>query len=791
MVAPSFWNALPHYLPLAVFPLVAGAAFWGGWWIAIPFAVLFANNLDPVFGIEKRNMDLGETTESRLFWYKLSVWTWAALWPTTLVFTLWQILVADRLSTWEVALLVVLLAGMSASVFMIAHEFVHRRAAWERRIGEFLLASVSFPLYATEHVYIHHSLVCTPGDPESASKGESFWRFYAKNLPKIFLSSWRYEQKRLRRRLLPGWHYTNAFWRYFVETAAWYVLAYWMGGVWGVLIFAVLCGSVIFQLRLADYIQHYGLRRIRLPSGRFEQVQPHHTWSASYRLSNWLFYNAQRHPDHHAASSRRYPLLQYHGEDTAPQLPGTYLAMSGLALFPKYWFATMDPLVDEARARFYPQIDDWRAYDSPAFAARPAALDQISEILNTAPRLAEWMDHSPEILDSLQMREFTDLSLPDGFGPDPESEKIARRGLVRLYWTRELGIAEMKEQLADFPAQDAGEAVEAAREWSNGKAFQVGIHTMRGNLMPGEAAAALSRVAEVSISAVLSAVCEDFVERGNPGAGSGLYAIVLKGLASREVTFGSELDVLLLHEGDPPKHYELLARRFLKTLRMLSRDSLLFSAVAPASDRRPAYSLASFLEHHQTAGSVDDLQDLTDARCIVAPDGPRTGERFEELRRELLALSPSRHFLITELSRAPLGTAVPGLFSLEEMGGGIRDLERTARFLKLKYAKEVPDITDPDAVRVFETAGVHGVIPEDAAEQLREAIQLWRSLRGILWLVARDGCTTEALPPRAQAAISQAVEVDDIGTLAVRIRETASRAVAAIGEIDGMTSENR
>ena len=768
--------------------MVAGAAWWGGWWIALPFVFLFANNFDAVFGIEKRNMNPAETTDKQLFWYKMSVYIWAALWLVTLVFTLWQIFIANRLSTWEAVLLVMLLSSMSIYVFTVSHEFIHRRSVWERRVGEFILASVSFPLSATEHVYIHHSLVCTPADHESAPKGESFWRFYAKNLLKIFLSSWRYEKKRLKRRLLPVWHYKNAFWRYFVETALWHGLAYWIGGIWGILILILLGNSLVFQLRLGDYIQHYGLRRIRLPNGRFEPVQPHHTWNASYRLSNWLFYNTQRHPDHHMASSRRYPLLQYHDEDVAPQLPGTYLSMMGLALFPSLWFKTVDPLLDEQRARFYPQIKDWRVYDSPAFAAQPAAFDQIAEILNAAPRLAEWINRSPESLDSLQAKEFTDLNLPEGFDPDPESERIARCGLVRLYWTRELGIAEMKEQLADFPVQDTSEAVEAAREWSNGKALQIGVHAMRGHLAPAEAAAALSRVAEASISTVLSAVCEDFAERRSRDPESGLCAVALKDLADRNMVFGGELDVPVLYEGGPSKHHERLAHHFSEALRALSRNSLLFLPAAP--DRHPIRALASLREHHQAAGSAGDLLDLAGARCIFATAGSRVEEHFEEIRREILALSPARSSLISELSRAPLGAAAPGLSTLGEMGGGIRDIERAARFLKLSHVKEVPDIADPDAAHVFEVAGARGLIPEDAAERLQEATRLWRSLRGILALVAGDGFTVEASPPEVREVIVQAAGVDSLDALAAHIRETAARAVAAIEEIDGMVPKS-
>lgn len=164
-------------------------------------------------------------------------------------------------------------------------------------------------------------------------------------------------------RNLPVRHYTNPFWRYAIETAFWYGLIYWMGGAWAVVIFAVLCLGVVFSMKISNYLQHYGLRRIRLPSGKFERVQPWHSWSAARKVDNWLFFNMQRHPDHHAAAGRRYLLMQHHGGDMSPQLPGGYGKMFGLVLFPRRWFKTMDPLVDQWRARFYPQVEDWTRFD--------------------------------------------------------------------------------------------------------------------------------------------------------------------------------------------------------------------------------------------------------------------------------------------------------------------------------------------------------------------------------------------------------------------------------------------
>ena len=158
VIRPSFRNALPHFLPLAIFPLVINAAIHGGWWIACPLAFYWvAGMFEARFGDDELNMDPERTPEDGLFWYKLAVWTWAVLWLATLVFSLWQILVAGHLSAWETGLMALVLGSVAQSVFIVGHEMIHRLSVWERRFGEFLLSSVSYPHYVTEHIYIHHA----------------------------------------------------------------------------------------------------------------------------------------------------------------------------------------------------------------------------------------------------------------------------------------------------------------------------------------------------------------------------------------------------------------------------------------------------------------------------------------------------------------------------------------------------------------------------------------------------------------------------------------------------------
>ena len=761
---------------------MASAAAFGGWWLAGPLAFfVLADRFNDFFGLEERNMDPDRTRESQLFFYKLSMWLWAATWPATFVFVLWQMLVAGHLSGWEIALMTSVLAGVSQTVFIVGHEMVHRRAAWERRLGEFLLAGLSYPHYATEHVYIHHPHVCTPGDPGSAPKGLSFWGYLPRELASNIVGSWRFERDRLARRHLPVWHYTNPFWRYVVETALWYALIYWMGGVWAVLVYAILCFGVIVSMKIGNYVQHYGLRRVRLPGGRFETVKPRHVWSAAYKFTNWLYYNMQRHADHHAATNRRYPVLQHHGENLSPRLPGSYVQMNGLALFPSRWFTTMDPLLDRQRARFYPQMKDWSAYDSPAFAARPNAFEAITDIHGSAPRLAGWINQFPELLDSLRDREFTDLDLPDGFGPDPEFEAIARRGLARVYWTLELGVAEMKEELGDIPVQDGREAVDAALEWSNRKVFQLGVHVMRGSLSPIEAGVVLSNVAEAAIATVLAAMEEDFADSGGePPSGGGVAVVLLGAWASREVVAGTELDVMLAYDGGPAEYYEALCRRFRDALRALSCDNLLIAPIPRGWKGGVVRSLDEFAKHYGTAGSAAEVLELTRARCVFVSGDPEVAARFEAARQAVLSEASARNVEIAELRETNATAVAPGFQSIDEMRGGFRDLERAEMVLRLRHAGDAPDLLLADTVSVFRSAGGRGIIPGAAAERLAQAATLWRNLRGSFGLITGDSLVVESTAPKVKSVIARASGMDEFDALPATIRDTASRAAADI-----------
>ena len=102
-------------------------------------------------------------------------------------------------------------------------------------------------------------------------------------------------------------------------------------------------------------------------------------------------------------------------------------------------------------------------------------------------------------------------------------------------------------------------------------------------------------------------------------------------------------------------------------------------------------SLSDFAEHHRSAASASELLELTRARCVFEVGEAGIGQRFDDARREALTQGTNRDALVAELRKASKGTTAPGLSSVDDMPGGLGDIERTARLLQLTRAGDSSD----------------------------------------------------------------------------------------------------
>ncbi len=358
-------RALPFWSSLLLIPLAWTSAVLGGWTIALlPVATWYlVALLDAALGLETGNAD-PETGVDDLRWYRLITLIWAPVQAATLFGILWYVTTTGHLHWAEEWLLFAALGIVSGTIgITYSHELMHQKPKVERWLGDILLAMVLYSHFRSEHLLVHHRYVATPRDPVTARFSEGFHRFFLRVLTSCPPSAFRAEAAMLARKGQPWWAAGNPFWRYAALQLAFLALAFAIGGFWGLFLFATQAFWAIWQLELVDYVEHYGLTRRHLGDGKYEHVLPRHSWNANHKASNWLLINLQRHSDHHYKPDRRFPLLQAHDAEDAPQLPYSYAVMTMAALVPPFWRRIMNPRVRAWRARYYPDIEAWGPYD--------------------------------------------------------------------------------------------------------------------------------------------------------------------------------------------------------------------------------------------------------------------------------------------------------------------------------------------------------------------------------------------------------------------------------------------
>ncbi|QHE71906.1 alkane 1-monooxygenase [Rhodococcus sp. WAY2] len=224
-----------------------------------------------------------------------------------------------------------------------AHELGHKKDELERWLSKVTLAQSFYGHFYIEHNRGHHVRVATPEDPASSRMGETLWAFLPRSVWGSLTSSWRLEKARLDRLGKGPWTIHNDVLNAWAMSVVLFgaLLATFGLGIAPYLVIQAVFGFCL--LETVNYLEHYGLRRQKTASGRYERCTPEHSWNSDHICTNIFLYHLQRHSDHHANPTRRYQTLR--SMDGAPNLPSGYASMITLAYFPPLWRKVMDPRV--------------------------------------------------------------------------------------------------------------------------------------------------------------------------------------------------------------------------------------------------------------------------------------------------------------------------------------------------------------------------------------------------------------------------------------------------------------
>ena len=340
----QWWWLLSVAYPLLPFTGMAAHAWTGHEFaLILPLVITygFMPLLDALIGEDRNSPPEAVVPQLEASsYYRWLTWATVPLHFVALIGCAWWVGTRD-LSWWAVLLMGYIAGAGSGLGLNTGHELGHKRTAFEQWLARLVLAVPAYGHFTVEHGRGHHRTVSTPEDCASARMGESIYRFSLRELPGGIRRGWRLEKERLASQGHAAWSIHNTMLQSYTVTLV-LQLGLILAFGWVMLPFLAMHNLVAWwQLTSANYVEHYGLLRERMPSGKYEIPQPHHSWNTNHLVTNLATFHLQRHSDHHAYPSRRYQSLRHFEE--LPQLPSGYFGMFPLAYVPPLWFKVMDP----------------------------------------------------------------------------------------------------------------------------------------------------------------------------------------------------------------------------------------------------------------------------------------------------------------------------------------------------------------------------------------------------------------------------------------------------------------
>jgi len=334
--------------------------------------------------------------------------------------------------------------------------------------------------------------------------------------------------------------------------------------------------------------------------------------------------------------------------------------------------------------------------------------------------------------------------------------------------------------------------------------FLIGARILSGTLSAGQAGEAFARLADLVVGALHRAVEANFVKLHGRLRGQESAIVALGKLGGREMTAGSDLDLIVVYDFDDRhpesdgerslyggQYFARLTQRVISALTTQTNYGNLYDVdmrLRPSGRSGPvATKLDSFASYQENEAWTWEHMALTRARVVSASPAFKTS--VEKVIRQVLARPRDRELVagdVVEMRRAiATEKGDDKSWDLKNAAGGIIDLEFIAQFLQLVHAAETPEILDTSTARVLDKAWRLGFVETADAECLRNAARLYHDLTQILRL-----CLTAPLDRASAGAgllkvLARAADVPDFATLEAHLGETQQRVRASFVRILG------
>ena len=404
----------------------------------------------------------------------------------------------------------------------------------------------------------------------------------------------------------------------------------------------------------------------------------------------------------------------------------------------------------------------------------PALLARLAEILGSAPRIAEHLSRSPDLLEGLISGDL--------------HQRLPNRDEL---------IDDLAQALA--PSSDYDDVLDGVRRWQHEREFQVGMQILRGDVAVDQLSGALSDIADTVIETLLPRVQQDFARRHGSVPGATFAVLGMGKLGSRELTFDSDLDVVFLYgvpdeanlesdgaQGLAPSHYYTrFTKRLSNAVSALTAEGRLYeidTRLRPSGTSGPiATEAAAFRRYHEEDSWTWEHMALTRARP-VAGDPDLAAAVMADIRAILCTPRDADALLVDVAAmreRIDGERHTENRWRLKHVRGGLLDLEFIAQYHLLRHAARHPSILVQSTQSMYRRLGEAGVLAADDAGELAEMLAFLQRLQGLLRLTVGTNREVDRFTPGVRETLARAMGTDDFAALEARIVAIQDRVRAA------------
>ncbi|MFH1159190.1 MAG: bifunctional [glutamine synthetase] adenylyltransferase/[glutamine synthetase]-adenylyl-L-tyrosine phosphorylase [Pseudomonadota bacterium] len=364
------------------------------------------------------------------------------------------------------------------------------------------------------------------------------------------------------------------------------------------------------------------------------------------------------------------------------------------------------------------------------FAHNPQQMELVSEVMGTAPAMAEHLGVHPEVLQGVLSKDF--------FGRLPDIDFLTSE-LDRLLAT----------------ARDYQDVLDLTRRFARDRRFHAGIHILKALTPIRRVSRYLSDIAETCLLLLLPHVGREFEKAHGKFKTGALAMVVMGSFAARRLAVNSDLDIVAVYDVDPKEkasdgskplspnlYYIRFMQRLLTALTAPTSEGILYEVdtrLRPAGTDGPlAVSFDGFAEYHRKQAWAWEHMSLISNR-VLSPDR-KLKDKLEKTIKSVISAERNPEQLrqdILEMRRkvdGQFGSRDP--WDMKYRRGGMADILFIAHYLTLRNASRYKSLPHADVVVCLENLMKKKVLSKTAGQTLIDNYTLAHGVQSFLRLAA-------------------------------------------------------